>query len=264
MKIFLAKFEPDRTGGGWVWQRNFIKGAQIYRYEEADVYLISGSSMVDKEEVRRAKSDGKKIVLRADNMPRNSRNRNSGSSRLKLFAELADLVIYQSKWARNFLFPFLQIDGPVILNGVDTDRFNPHNRTADEETYLYCRSSRDEGKQWIMAWYWFVNNPGLLEIVGKFSDENFDYNFDFFNKERYRFIGTQEHMEDVYSRNKYFLYTYLNDACSNTLLEARASGMEILDIYGMLKTGGAPEIMALEDLSSERMTQEYLNEIKRL
>lgn len=280
MRIHIAKFEPDRTGGGWAWQNNFTKLVKHSNYKDADIYMIAGASMVDKEEVRKAKSDGKKIVLRVDNMPRNSRNRNSGSSRLKLYAELSDLVIYQSQWARSFLYPFLQVDGPVILNGVDTNMFNDHKRVAPDNTYLYVRSSRDEGKQWIMAWYWFVeennrwtNNRSdsdlvtidpILEIVGKFSDENFDYNFDFFNGEKYRFMGTQNHMIDVYRRNKYFLYTYLNDACSNTLIEAKASGCEIIDVYGMLQTGGAPEIMELEDLSLERMVNEYQRELSRL
>jgi len=64
-------------------------------------------------------------------------------------------------------------------------------------------------------------------------------------------------MVDIFKRNRYFLYTYLNDACSNTLLEAKASGCEIVDVFGMLKTGGAPEIMACKDISLERMIREY-------
>lgn len=264
VKIYLPKFEPNRKGGGWTFQSNLYKTAKEYMttdYSEADIYFIAGASMLDKEEVRQAKSDGKKIVLRVDNMPRNSRNRNSGSSRLKLYSELADLVIYQSEWAKNFLKPFLKVGGPVILNGVDTELYNSDNRRAPEDSYLYVRSSRDEGKQWIMAWYWFVNNPGTLEIVGQFSLENLEYKFDFYNGERFRFMGVQKNMMEIYKRNKYFLYTYLNDACSNTLLEARASGCEIIDVYGMLSTGGAPEIMALEDLSLERMGKEYLEAI---
>jgi glycosyltransferase involved in cell wall biosynthesis len=182
---------------------------------------------------------------------------------MKAFCELADLVIYQSEWARNFLMPFTGKDGKVILNGVDTARFCQRG-TPPDDSYLYVRSSRDEGKQWVMAWYWFVNNPGVLEIVGKFSGENLDWGFDFFNGERFRFMGEQTYMPDVYNRNRYFLYTYLNDACSNTLLEARASGCEIVDVYGMLQTGGAPEIMACEDISVERMISDYREAIESL
>jgi hypothetical protein len=213
--------------------------------------------MASHGDVDKAKADGKKIVLRVDNAVRNSNNRNTGMTRLKAFADKADLVIYQSEWARKFLCPFTKKEGVVILNGVDTSLYNSDNRIATDESYLYARSSRDEGKGWIMAWYWFVNNPGKLEIVGKFSGENLAYDFDFYNGERYIFTGFHQDLRDAFKRNKYFLYTYLNDACSNTLLEARASGCEIVDVYGMLDTGGAPEIMACKDISVERMIEEY-------
>lgn len=256
MKLHIANYEPQRRGGGWTFQANLAKGLERHSYDEADTYFITSPSIVQRSEVVKAKQAGKKIVLRLDNVIRNSRNRNTGMTRMRDFCEMADLVIYQSEWAKKFLMPYTLTDGPVILNGVDTERFSPDNRGASD-SYLYVRSSRDEGKQWIMAWYWFVNNPGTLEIVGKFSPDNLEYNFDFYNHERWRFMGEQAEMADVYRRNKYFLYTYLNDACSNTLLEARASGCEIVDVFGMLQTGGAPEIMACEDISLNRMVREY-------
>lgn len=256
MNIHIANFEPDRLGGGWTAARYLYHGLQATSYDSADIFLITGATMVSHDEVIKAKADGKKIVLRVDNAVRNSRNRGTGMTRLKSFAELADLIIYQSEWARNFLMPFLRKDGVVILNGVDTQRFTNDNKGA-EDSYLYVRSSRDEGKGWINAWYWFVNNSGTLEIVGKFSRDNLEYNFDFYNNERYRFMGEQANMPDVFRRNKNFLYSYWNDACSNTLLEARASGCNIIDVDGALKSGGAPEIMACEDISVERMIKQY-------
>lgn len=258
MKIHVAKYE-NRIGGGWSFASNFVNGMGEYitDYNNADIYFITSASMVSREEVLAARMDNKKIVLRVDNAVRNSNNRNTGMSRLRDFAGWADMIIYQSEWAKSFLLPFTKKDGPVILNGVDTNIYNANNRYSKDDTYLYVRSSRDEGKQWIMAWYWFVNNPGKLEIVGKFSGENLEYNFDFYNDEKYLFLGLQSNMVAIYQRNKYFLYTYLNDACSNTLLEARACGCEIIDVYGMLKTGGAPEIMACEDISVERMINQY-------
>ena len=259
MKIYIAKHEPGRIGGGWSFMDNLASGISdmVSNYENCDIFFISSPSIIQRDEVVKAKADGKKIVLRLDNVIRNSRNRNTGMTRMKDFCEMADLVIYQSQWAKDFLMPYTKTDGVVILNGVDTDKYSPDNKGADD-SYLYVRSSRDEGKQWIMAWYWFVNNPGKLEIVGKFSPDNLEYNFDFYNNERYTFMGEQRNMPDIYRRNKNFLYTYLNDACSNTLLEARASGCNIIDVFGMLQTGGAPEIMACEDISLNRMCSEYI------
>lgn len=262
MKIHIANYDPNRIGGGWTFQSNLAKLGQN-AYEDSDIYFITSPSIVDRKEVMQAKSDGKKIVLRLDNALRPSRNRNTGMTKMYDFCQIADLVIYQSEWAKKFLMPFTHTDGVVILNGVDTERFTPNNRGAID-SYLYVRSSRDEGKGWINAWYWFVNNPGTLEIVGKFSSENIEYNFDFYNHERFRFMGEQRNMPDVYHRNKYFLYSYWSDACSNTLIEARASGCEIIDVDGALKTGGAPEIMACEDLSLERMCKEYSKVLAKL
>lgn len=257
MNAHILNYEPDRRGGGWTQARYLHEGLNCVSYQEADVVIITGPTMASHDEVAQAKKDGKKIVFRIDNAVRDSRNRGTGMTRMKAFCDVADLVIYQSNWAREFLMPFTKKDGVVILNGVDTKKFNTDNRYALDDSYVYIRSSRDEGKQWVMAWYWFIGNPGTLEIVGKFSGENLEYGFDFFMQEKYRFMGEQRDMVDVYKRNKYFLYTYLNDACSNTLLESKASGCEIVDVYGMLQTGGAPEIMACEDISLERMIKEY-------
>ena len=267
MKTHVLNYEPDRIGGGWTAANYLAEGLGDVSYEEADTVLITGPTMVSHDDVAKAKQDGKKIVLRVDNAVRNSRNRGTGMTRLKAFCDAADLVIYQSEWAKKFLYPFTKRDGPVILNGVDFKKFNSYYRSDnlyEQDSYLYVRSSRDEGKQWIMAWYWFVNNPGKLSIVGKFSRENMEYNFDFYNNEQFKFFGEQPDVASFYRSNKYFLYTYLNDACSNTLLEARASGCEIIDVYGMLQTGGAPEIMACKDISVERMVNEYMEAISVL
>lgn len=264
MKYHVLNYEPDRRGGGWTAARYLHEGLGCVDYHEADVIIITGPTMATHDQVNQAKADGKKIVFRVDNAVRDSRNRGTGMTRMKAFADVADLVIYQSQWARDFLYPFTNKDGAVILNGVDTKKFNPDNRHAPDDSYLYVRSSRDEGKGWINAWYWFVNNPGVLEIVGKFSSENLDWNFDFYNGERFRFMGEQSDMADIFRRNKYFLYSYWMDACSNTLLEALASGCEIIDVYGALKTGGAPEIMACKDISVERMIKEYREAIETL
>lgn len=257
MKCHILNYEPDRMGGGWTQARYLHDGLDCVNYHEADVIIVTGATMATHDQVTQAKADGKKIVFRIDNAVRNSRNRGTGMTRMKAFCEQADLVIYQSEWARKFLLPYTKTDGVVILNGVDTKKFNSDNRMVGNDTYLYVRSSRDEGKQWIMAWYYFVNNPGKLNIVGKFSSENTEWGFDFYNNEFIKYWGEQSNMVDMYRNSRYFLYTYLNDACSNTLLEARASGCEIIDVYGMLKTGGAPEIMVREDISVERMIREY-------
>lgn len=264
MKVHLANFNPTKMGGGWTVSR-YLFNKFNNTYDDCDIFFITSASMVERDVVVKAKQDGKKIVLRVDNHLLHSRNRNSGMTRLYEFSQIADLLIYQSKWAKDYLSLFLKKDGVVILNGVDTNMFNSNNR-INNNSCLYVRSSRINEKGWEMARHWFTYNSqrsdiGALKILGKFSQENLLYNFDFYNDEKYSFLGEQPHqtLADIMRQTKYFLYSYFMDACSNTLIEARASGCEIVDVYGMLQTGGAPEIMnmSFEDLSVHRMLKEY-------
>lgn len=256
--IHILNYEPNRIGGGWTAARNLYEGLKGVSYDEADVIIVTGATMAERNQVEKAKQDGKKTVLRVDNHLLASRNRNTGMSRLREFAQAADLLIYQSEWARDYLRPFTGKDGVVVLNGVDTSFFKPLKKNTD---VVYARSSRIAEKGWEMARYWFSRNHAgrRLNIVGKFSPENLNNNFDFFAGEHFMFYGEQPRDEfaAILGMSKYFLYPYFMDACSNTLLEARASGCEIIDVYGMLDTGGAKEIMECEDISLERMIKEY-------
>ena len=142
MKIHVANYQPDKLGGGWSFARNFAKGlGEVSNYDEADIYFICGPTMVSYDDVEKAKQDGKKIVLRIDNIVRNSRNRNTGMTRMKRFAELADLVVFQSEYSRELLGErFLKRNGPVILNSCDTDIFNTKGRIElGRARYIYSR-----------------------------------------------------------------------------------------------------------------------------
>lgn len=283
MKIHLANFDPQRQGGGWTFQHNFAKGVPTEpNYDEADIYFITSASMVGHEDVERAKKDGKKIVLRIDNIVRNSRNRNTGMSRMKAFGEMADLIIYQSEYALEVLGKqFLRRTGPVILNGCDTATFKPDGREESlVARYLYSRVNRDETKNWEMARFVYQqealkrSNQTLLNIVGEYSPELLEYGFDFYMDEPYHYWGVIRDpaaMAAIYRNSDYLIYTFWNDACSNTLIEALCSGCNVVDPYRMLQTGGAPDIWRhFEDrggsdyFTIDRMTKDYLSEMARL
>lgn len=273
MKIHVAQYQPGRTGGGWTFADSFVKGMSdlIADYNEADIYFVASPSMVQRAEVEQAKADGKKIVLRLDNAVRNSRNRNTGMSRMKDFCDWADVVIYQSNWAKDYLMPFTGVDGAVILNGIDTEIFRPaRSLAADITRVLYSRFNRDETKNYEVARYWFSQyaqeNPGAnLSIVGQFSEDLRNGNFDFYNGEDYRYFGVLNiyAMADLYRNCGSFLYTYFNDACSNSLIEALCSGCKIVGDSYYRKTGGADQIIkafqekGTEYFSYERMCHDY-------
>lgn len=277
--IYIAKQDENKTGGGWTWVSNALKCLPTTNYRDALVYLIPSPSMVSKEEVDQAQADGKKIVLRLDNIVRNSRNRNTGMSRMKRFAEQADLIVYQSQFAFDLLAPYIQKEGVIILNGCDQSIFNPEGRQESTTAkYMYSRVNRDETKNWEMARIYFQHvslnqEDTKLHIVGHFSPELVEYNFDFYMNENYQYWGIMkdpQSLAQIYKDTDYFIYTYFNDACSNSLIEAISSGCYIADPYGMLATGGAAEILnsyklfGEEFLGLERMGKQYKEAIAKI
>lgn len=277
--IYIAKQDESRVGGGWSWISNALKCLPTTSYEESKVYIIPSPSMVSKEEVDQAQADGKKIILRVDNIVRNSRNRNTGMSRMKRFAEQADDIVYQSQFAKDLLMPYLKQDGHVILNSCDQSIFNPEGRTESTTgRYMYSRVNRDETKNWEMARIYFqhvAENQAdtKLHIVGHFSPELVEYNFDFYQDETYQYWGIMQDpqsLAQIYKDSDYFIYTYFNDACSNSLIEAISSGCYIADPYQMLSTGGATEIinahrvMGEKFFSLERMGKQYMEVVESL
>jgi glycosyltransferase involved in cell wall biosynthesis len=280
MNIYIPKKAKESVqGGGWTFTANFIKGvkgkAEITNdILKADIYFIPGSTLVEKEEVESVKLLGKKIVLRLDNIPRNSRNRNTGTSRLLKYSELADSIIYQSQWAKNFLMPFTKKDGEVILNGVDTELFNDYGRKIEkngEPQCLYIRSSRDETKRWEKAWYnfqtlYFKNKNAHLWIVGKFGPDNIEYKFDLFGgaENRYKFFGViadREQMAKIYRSVDLLLCPFSNEACSNTVAEALACGT---NISFEDDSGGIVEQVKEGVIDLEKMVDKYLKVFEKL
>jgi glycosyltransferase involved in cell wall biosynthesis len=224
--------------------------------------------MVSVGEVEQAKADGKKVVMRVDNITRNSRNKRNGMDRMFTKAQLADLVIYQSKFARDLLQPFLQAENhTVIMNAADADVFHDLGRNDDGHTYLYSRYNRDETKNFEVARYTFQNiqeeeMEAKLLLVGQFSPELVNNNFDFYMGEAIEFLGVitdPYRMAEIYRRTTKLIYTYWHDACSNTLIEARICGCDILIPHPFFLEGSAQEIMEkdLEYLKLPRMIKEY-------
>ena len=190
---------------------------------------------------------------------------------------MADEVIYQSEWARRWIYPFIKKEGVVILNGTDTSIFKPDGPKMEKEgepQYLYSRFNRDETKRWERAWYDFqriyYENPNAhLWIVGKFSPKNQEYNFDFFGgaEKRYKYRGTIESPEEmamIYRGADFLFYPYYLDACSNVLIEAIMCGTKI--IFSTDEENSALEIINSDkkELTIEAMGEKYLKVFKNL
>ena len=279
MKIVIANESAQGIGGGWSFIGNLYKGLEgkaellsFNDWDKGDVILIPSASMVSRDFLDRAREKNKKIVLRVDNALRNTRNRSTGMTRMKEFAQVADLVIYQSQWAKDYLYSYLKKDGPVIYNGIDLDIFKIKGSYKDfkgEPTYLYSRYSRDESKEWIRAWYQYqeiqkVNPKAKLIICGRFSDDLRSSNFDFFNGEKYEYIGIIEdkrEMAQVYRGCQFLLAPYYCDCYSNTYQEAMACGVHL---YDPDMSGGTPELIKNGPIDCKDMAKKYLEVFNEL
>lgn len=277
IKIHILVDSQQSLGGGLTFIRNFTTaGKKFFEFtdeDNADVILLPGASLMNRDSVERVKNKNKKIVLRIDNALKNSRNRNTGSSRLYDFAQMADLVIFQSNWAREYLSPFIKKDGVVIINGADENIFKPEGEKIEKDgnpVYLYVRYNLDETKHWHQVWYEYQmvyrqNNEAMLWLVGRWPGEVIQYNFDFFMGERYRYFGVIEdprEMAKIYRSADVLIAPYYYDACSNVIIEAKLCGCKLM----VNNTGGNPDILKAkkEELTATHMAYRYYEEIKKI
>ena len=284
MRIYTPNTSRQAIGGGWTFLRNLQYGLQdrcyfVNNWKDCDIVLIMGVTVVDFEELKQAKQAGKKIVLRVDNVPRKSRNRGlrpNPHERLKLIAEqYVDVVVYQSEWAKMYCYPLCG-EGTIIYNGVDEELFKGPAENRNENRYLYVYHSRgNELKQFWLAHYYFQmihrqNPEAEFWIVNNFGNETADLlqgNLDFWNGEKWKYLGTIDNapeMADIMAQCKYLIFPSTVDASPNTVLEARACGMEVIHTAPS-DVSGTNELLNPElDISLERMCDEYYSLFKLL
>lgn len=277
MRLFIPNSSKQAIGGGWTFLRNFKKavGSQVQfvnSVDECDILMICGCTIVDKNIVHKARLMGKKIVFRVDNVPRKSRNRRSTPhERMKEYAELCDVVVYQSKWAEMYCKPLCG-EGTIIYNGVDLDIFHPGQEPPEKDIYLYAYHGNNELKSFWQAHYFYQmvhrENPNaefwFTYDFKRDLDELRKAHFDFWNGEKHTYmqkIQKPEEMANVMRMCKYLIYPSFADASPNIVLEARACGLEILHT---VPHGGTQELLDIKDISIDRMGQEYLSLFKLL
>jgi len=270
MKIITLNDSKQGIGGGWTFKRNLEKAMTnlghsiVTNLDEADIAFVAGPTMVTRETIDRAEASNAKLIVRLDNVPRNSRNRNTGTSRLKEFANRADEIVWQCNWAKFYLEDFIGRLGKVIYNGVDTEIFseNKYAPLLKKDVYMYSRFNRDETKNWEVAWYKFQliareNENARLVVVGRFSPEQIQYNFDFFRGEKVSYLGVVDspnYLASIYRNCEYLLATYFNDCYSNTYQEALACGCKL---YEPDLSGGTPELIKNGVITLDQMGKEY-------
>lgn len=259
MNILILNDSTKSMGGGW----SFLENLQSENLSEMyftndinasyDIVFIPSATMVLRESLNQAmqEKNGKKpkLVIRVDNIPEDARNRGTAWSRLKEYCELADLVIFQSEWAKKLILPALNVaksKTKVIYNGVNNNIFKPEGEKYDFGQFsprlLYVSSSTNVNKRFGEViymyreyWNWCKANGAanpILVLVGKgFDPKQEEYNFEFHNGERILYMGevhNRQELAKIYRSCDLLLFPNYAEACPNTVLEAMATGLNIL------------------------------------
>jgi glycosyltransferase involved in cell wall biosynthesis len=269
MRIKLPKATQVGIGGGISFISNFRKaitpfGHQIVNDgEDYDLLFISGATLCDRETFVHAKENGKKIILRVDNILEDSKNRNTGMPRMEEFAKDCDLVVYQSEWAKKLLTPHCG-EGMIIYNGIDTDIFHPSEKEKDWEgiRIFYSKYGRGEGKNFNVVQYFFreyclSNDNATLVLAGRFADEiqKINHPFEFHHDEDFQYLGVvsdPNRLAEIMQSCDVALLPYFSDACSNTVLEAQACGLPVIYDH----SGGTPEIVEYGEMLDGRLPRD--------
>lgn len=279
IKVYIPNISRSQIGGGWTFIKNIKEGLKreiefVDNVDDCHVYFIAGPTIVDPSESGRAKDQGKAIVFRVDNVPKKSRNRRSTPhERMQEFASIATVVVYQSEWAKKYCYPLCG-DGTIIYNGVNKKIFFPDEKMKDKDRqiYLYAYHGKSELKQFWKAHYIFQlehrHNPKaefwFINDFGRDLPELQDANFDFWNGEKYKHLDKINNPEDMAKwmrKASYLIYPSILDASPNLVLEARASGLKVIGASDS-RLSGTRELLDLEDISLERMCEEYLSLFK--
>ena len=269
MKIYLANQSKKNTGGGSSFVRTFTKyarkaGIEFTDMRNADFLFIPSASMIEKEYFDEMQKTKKPILLRIDNILKNSRNRGAGMSRLLKYAKGANKIVFQSSWAKNYLSPWLNKndvntnDSIIIYNGGDTEIFFPPAKLrspAFDYRYLFIKNKRFDEAYYNFQLLNQKNPEARLTIIGRFPQELIENNFDFYDSEKVKYfnqIDDPNTIATIMRNNDVLLFPAFADACPQTIIEARLCEMKI-DLVNQV--GGTREVMQLE---REQITAEYM------
>lgn len=292
MKIYLPNFSNTKIGGGFSFLKNFINAllssnsTSTENVNDADAVLISSATMVTRDQFSEYKSLNRKIVLRVDGVPEDWRNRGTGWSRLKEFAQNADLVIFQSEFSQKTtgrLIGELK-NTTVIYNGIDTDVFKPDGEKFPEfgkPSLLYCNYRKGEHNKRVEETIERFRQMKLdfpqatITFVGDYPKEQFFWNekdwdfgmLDLVNAKDWQYLGIisdREKLAKTMRSCQYIAFPSFADPCPNTLIEAMCCGCQPLWLNDY---GGQKEIADKFfeiDWSYKRMVNEYLYVMKAI
>jgi glycosyltransferase involved in cell wall biosynthesis len=291
MILALPKKE-DGIGGGWSFVDNLYKGCNgLYTITDCltggdwNYALIPAATMISWGDFQiltamrdtNRKPKGKKVFLRVDGIPEDFRNRGTGWSRLKGYAQAVDGVIYQSEFSRDTVGRLLGKGGTVIYNGLDRSVFKPEGEKFPTfgNPSIICVNYRNDPNKRVQEVierfrYYKLDNPGAkLTFVGDYPKQQFLWDnmhwdfgmLDLKQNEDWQFMGILKDknvLAKAMRSSDYIAFPSFADPMPNTLIEAMCCGCKPLwtNPYG-----GQAEVVnkwGEIDWSCQRMAKEYM------
>jgi glycosyltransferase involved in cell wall biosynthesis len=186
-----------------------------------------------------SRKGSKKIVFRVDGLRRIYAQYPTKADDILIGnLSLADSVIFQSRFCKDS-FDHLRIKYPtcddIILNGTNTNIFYPASKIPDFSQGLMLISNSwsanlNKGFQ-VIASFSELENVTVLHI-GRWPEGIPP------NKVKLLGIMGENQVAEILRNGHFFLFPSEHDACSNTVVEALASGLPVL----YHDSGGTPEL----------------------
>jgi glycosyltransferase involved in cell wall biosynthesis len=246
MKIYIEYSNTSKPyGGGNQFLNNlkfYLKKKNIYvgNPSKADIVLVNAFENFSKVIKLKIKFNNKIFVHRVDGVTRLYNNffdiRDYLTHAINKY--VADATIFQSNWCKIFNKKFGLNNKKyekVILNSVNKNIFQKKRKKKNIKFKILASS-------------WSKNlNKGFHLLNWLDENLNFqEYEFIFVGNSPVKFKNIKmipamksKSLNNYLSKSDLYLSTSRNDACSNSILEAIASGLPVI----ALKDGGNPEII---------------------
>lgn len=250
--LFYSPITNNPYGGGNQFLRAlrdyFIsQGIYTNNTSEADVILVNSKELPFPEELEKWKEQGKRIVHRVDGvfqLYRNSNYKYLDDEVHKFAMYAADGVIFQSRWSYNAHVNYGFVTDAIADLAIIPNAAGPEFRPLVEQE----SHRRLDDKVYIFACSWSDNTKKGFKYLS-YLDTHLDFsrfNLTFVGRSPVEFnhivhvppMSTKD-IADYMRRTDFFFTGSEFETCSNSVLEAMASGLPVVSLY----SGANPEII---------------------
>lgn len=164
----------------------------------------------------------------------------------EVYEKLADAVVFQSEYSARQADEFLGARHPnakIVINGVDTDRFSPSHRLELGSPIKLVTSGNFRLSHLIVPQVEalrILRRSGYeveLTVIGPIADKSLDWTV---KEPGVRYLGkvSREEIPEHLSEADIFVFSMLNAACPNSVVEAVGAGLPVVGFA----SGSLPEI----------------------